>query len=207
MVIGCASVVVTGLYSLRMLVELLPPESVPAAVRGMDHEIRIAASCSALWRGSASRCKGGYLNIGQAAQGSGLSAKTIRYYQNTRLMPAAGRTRAGYRDYDKNEVYTLRLIHRARRLGFSMDDIRRLLTLWQDRNRTSADIKTLALSHPTALDRKLAELQAMQRTLEHLVAHCDGDERPDCPILDDLAGPGARVTIEDSDPVSIELTS
>jgi MerR family copper efflux transcriptional regulator len=128
------------------------------------------------------------MNIGQAAQASGMAAKTIRYYEDIGLLPAASRSRAGYRVYNEKEVHTLRFIHRARQLGFSMQGIRRLLALWQDRNRTSADVKALALAHVTALDRKLADLRAMKRTLEHLIAHCEGDDRPDCPILGDLAG-------------------
>ncbi|WP_163271162.1 Cu(I)-responsive transcriptional regulator [Chelativorans alearense] len=132
------------------------------------------------------------MNIGQAAQDSGISAKTIRYYENTGLIPAAIRTGSGYRSFSAKDVHTLRFIHRARRLGFSVHDIRQLLTLLQDKNRASADVKALALAHMTVLDRKLAELQTMQRTLQHLIAHCEGDERPDCPILDDLAGDGAE---------------
>lgn len=142
------------------------------------------------------------MNIGQAAQVSGISAKTIRYYENTGLIPAASRTRSGYRVYNAKEVHVLRFIHRARRLGFSVHDIRQLLTLWQDKNRASADVKALALAHVTVLDRKLAELQAMERALQHLIAHCEGDERPDCPILDDLAGDGAeRLREEPSSPL------
>lgn len=127
------------------------------------------------------------MNIGQAAAASGISAKTIRYYENTGLIPTAGRTRAGYRTYNGDEVHTLRFIHRARQLGFSMHDIRQLLTLWQDRDRTSADVKGLARAHISVLDRKLAGIQAMRWTLEHLIAHCEGDDRPDCPVLDHLA--------------------
>jgi len=142
------------------------------------------------------------MNIGQAAQASGISAKTIRYYENTGLIPAASRTRTGYRVYNEREVHTLRFIHRARRLGFSIQDIRRLLSLWQDRNRESADVKVLALSHLAVLDRKLANLQAMQRTLEHLIAHCEGNDRPDCPILDDLAG---TVTVRTGEEIGSQL--
>lgn len=138
------------------------------------------------------------MNIGQAAQASGLSAKIIRYYEGTGLVPAAGRTRAGYRDYNEKEVHTLRFIQHARRLGFSVRGIRRLLALWQDRNRTSADVKAPTLTNLSVLDRKLADLQAMRRTLQHLIAHCEGDERPDCPILDDLAGEGFVSSNEDT---------
>ncbi|MFJ1311894.1 Cu(I)-responsive transcriptional regulator [Agrobacterium sp. P15N1-A] len=127
------------------------------------------------------------MNIGQAATASGIPAKMIRYYEETGLIPAASRTECGYRAYDTKDVQTLRFIHRARHLGFSMEDIRQLLSLWQDRHRTSADVRALALAHITGLDLKLENLQTMQRTLKHLIAHCEGDDRPDCPILDDLA--------------------
>jgi MerR family copper efflux transcriptional regulator len=140
------------------------------------------------------------MNIGQAAQASGLSAKMIRYYEDTGLIPAAGRTMAGYREYNEKEVHTLRFIQRARRLGVPVQSIRQFLALWQDRNRTSAEVKALALAHVTVLDRKLADLQAMRRTLQHLISHCRGDERPDCPILDDLAGQSTELLIEDTRP-------
>ncbi|MGH6808861.1 MAG: Cu(I)-responsive transcriptional regulator [Ensifer adhaerens] len=140
------------------------------------------------------------MNIGQAAQASGLSAKTIRYYEINGLLPAASRSRAGYRVYDEKEVHTLRFIHRARQLGFSMQDIRQLLTLWQDRDRASADVKALALAHASVLDRKLADVQAMLRTLRHLIAYCEGDNRPECPILDDLAGESTELPIRDIRP-------
>jgi Cu(I)-responsive transcriptional regulator len=133
------------------------------------------------------------MNIGQAAQASGVRAKTIRYYEETGLIPAAGRTEAGYRVYDDKDVNTLRFIHRARQLGFSVQDIRRLLALWQDKSRASVEVKALARSHITALDEKLAKLRSMKRTLEHVVTHCEGDERPDCPILDELAGEDAEL--------------
>lgn len=131
------------------------------------------------------------MNIGKAAVASGISAKTIRYYEDSGLIPAANRTRAGYRVYSETDVHTLRFIQRARHLGLPVRDIRQLLALWRDRSRTSAEVKGLALAHMSVLDRKLASLQSMRRTLEHLIAHCQGDDRPDCPILDDLAGRGA----------------
>ena len=127
------------------------------------------------------------MNIGQAAAASGMPAKTIRYYEDIGLIPAASRTGAGYRAYDTKARPLLRFIHGARQLGFSMQDIRRLLALWQDRSRASADVKALTLAHLSVLERKLADLQTMRRMLEHLIAHCEGDDRPDCPILDDLA--------------------
>lgn len=130
------------------------------------------------------------MNIGQAAEASGISAKTIRYYEDIGLIPAADRSDGGYRIYDKHAVHTLRFIHRSRELGFSMRDIRQLLTLWQDRQRASADVKQLARAHMEELDRKLEQLRSMRQTLEHLVEHCEGDNRPDCPILDGLSGQG-----------------
>ncbi|MCT9000287.1 Cu(I)-responsive transcriptional regulator [Chelativorans intermedius] len=132
------------------------------------------------------------MNIGEAAQASGIPAKTIRYYEDTGLIPAADRSRSGYRVYDGRDVHTLRFIHRAREPGSSVQDIRKLLALWQDRTRASAEVKALALAHLSELDEKLAKLKAMRRTLAHLVAHCEGDHRPDCPILDDLAGEAAE---------------
>jgi len=130
------------------------------------------------------------MNIGQAAQASGVSAKMIRHYEHIDLLPTARRTGAGYRQYDARDVHTLRFIRRARDLGFSLDEIRRLLGLWHDRERPSREVKALAQAHLNALSLKLLELQSMKTALEHLVHGCHGNERPDCPILDDLAGSG-----------------
>jgi MerR family transcriptional regulator, copper efflux regulator len=127
------------------------------------------------------------MNIGQAAKASGVSAKMIRYYERTGLIPKAIRSEAGYRNYSPSDVHTLRFIRRARDLGFSVEQIAELLALWRDRGRASADVKAVALSHVAGLKAKIAELQAMARTLEHLAAHCHGDDRPECPILEDLA--------------------
>ena len=127
------------------------------------------------------------MNIGEAGKASGVSAKMIRYYEQTGLIPKAVRSESGYRHYSDNEVHTLRFIRRARDLGFSVEEIAELLTLWRDRSRASADVKTVALGHVAGLKAKIAELQAMARTLQHLAETCSGDDRPDCPILEDLA--------------------
>ncbi|MCW2247621.1 Cu(I)-responsive transcriptional regulator [Azospirillum fermentarium] len=127
------------------------------------------------------------MNIGTAAKRSGVPAKTIRYYEGVGLIPSAGRTAAGYRVYSDSDVETLRFIHRARTLGFSVREVSALLALWHDRGRASADVRALALDHVAGIDARIAELQAMRRTLMALVDRCAGDDRPDCPILDGLA--------------------
>jgi len=127
------------------------------------------------------------MNIGQAAAASGVSAKMIRHYEESGLIRAARRTPSNYRSYSDNEVHVLRFIKRARALGFSMADIKLLLSLWQDKSRSSASVKRIAGTHIEELERKIAELQSMVRTLEHLVHHCHGDHRPECPILEELA--------------------
>jgi Cu(I)-responsive transcriptional regulator len=131
------------------------------------------------------------MNIGIAAGASGVSAKMIRYYESIGLIKSAVRTTAGYRVYDQEDVHTLRFIRRARNLGFSVEETGELLALWRDKSRSSAAVKQLALKHTRELEAKIVELQAMTRTLRHLAEHCHGDERPDCPILDDLAAPGS----------------
>lgn len=133
----------------------------------------------------------GLHNIGEAAALSGVSAKMIRHYEATRLIPAAARTFAGYRLYSEADVHRLRFIKRARSLGFSIKQIETLLSLWNDRSRASADVKRLAKAHAAELGQRIAEMQAMQRTLEDLARRCRGDRRPDCPILDDLAQDGS----------------
>ena len=130
----------------------------------------------------------GSMNIGQAAEASGVSAKMIRHYEAIGLMAKARRTDSGYRIYDGNDVHTLRFIRRGRALGFSMKEIEQLLGLWRNRRRASGDVRRVAQQHIAELDQKIAELQAMRRTLHQLVQHCHGDRRPECPILDDLAG-------------------
>jgi Cu(I)-responsive transcriptional regulator len=136
--------------------------------------------------------RAGFFNIGEAARESGVSAKMIRHYESLGLLKQAKRTYAGYRIYDSNDVHTLRFVRRARDLGFSMKQIDQLLGLWQNRRRSSGDVRRVAQSHIAELDDKIKELQAMRRTLEQLVQHCHGDHRPECPILDDLAGATAR---------------
>ena len=130
----------------------------------------------------------GFYNIGEAAEASGVSAKMIRHYEDIGLVPKAGRTVAGYRIYRDPDVHVLRFIRRARDMGFTMKEIGGLLGLWQNKRRASADVKRLAAKHIADLDARIAELQGMRRTLEHLVHCCHGDDRPECPILDDLAG-------------------
>lgn len=130
------------------------------------------------------------MNIGEAAAASGVSAKMVRYYESIGLIEAALRTQAGYRVYADADVHTLRFIRRARQLGFSIEETRELLALWRDKSRASADVKRVALQHAQDLDARIAELQAMAQTIRHLAATCHGDERPDCPILADLAAAG-----------------
>jgi len=127
------------------------------------------------------------MNIGEAAAASGVSAKMIRYYESVGLIPAPARSEAGYRVYGEQEVHLLRFVRRARDLGFPVERIGRLLALWQDRSRASADVKRLALAHVEELERKARELQEMAATLKHLAATCHGDARPDCPIIEGLA--------------------
>jgi Cu(I)-responsive transcriptional regulator len=127
------------------------------------------------------------MNIGVAARRSGVPAKTIRYYESVGLIAPAERTAGGYRVYERQDVETLRFVHRARRLGFSVAQVADLLALWKDRNRASADVKSMALGQISAIQRKIAELEAMRNTLEELAERCQGDSRPECPILNDLA--------------------
>ena len=127
------------------------------------------------------------MNIGQAAQASGVTAKMIRHYEQIGLLPAPPRTEAGYRRYGAADVHTLRFIRHARDLGFPLAQIGELVGLWHDRARPSRQVKALAQAHMAALEAKARELLAMKTTLEHLVHCCHGDDRPDCPILDTLA--------------------
>jgi MerR family gold-responsive transcriptional activator of gol and ges genes len=127
------------------------------------------------------------MNIGQAAAASGVTAKMIRHYEESGLIPAPRRTSSNYRSYSENDVHVLRFVKRARALGFSMADIKTLLSLWRDKSRPSSTVKRVARTHIDELQRKIAELQSMVGTLQHLVHHCHGDHRPQCPIIEELA--------------------
>ncbi len=130
------------------------------------------------------------MNIGDAAKASGVSAKLIRYYESIGLIPEAGRTASGYRVYTKQEVSILHFVKRARTLGFSIERIHHLVSLWRDKERASAEVKRIALDHAAELEAKIAEMQAMVDTLRERAASCQGDHRPDCPILHDLENTG-----------------
>ena len=134
------------------------------------------------------------MNIGEASHASGVTAKMIRYYEETGLIPPAARTASGYRTYGPKEVQILRFVRRARGLGFPMEKVADLLALWRDRSRASADVKQLAEAQVKSLETRIQEMQEMKATLEHLVHACAGDDRPDCPILDNLGGhaPGVK---------------
>jgi MerR family gold-responsive transcriptional activator of gol and ges genes len=132
------------------------------------------------------------MNIGQAAKASGVSAKMIRYYESIGLIHPAARSDAGYRHFSEIEIHTLRFIRRSRDLGFTVEQIADLLALWQDRSRKSADVKKMAMSHVTALRQKIEKLESMVATLTKLASCCHGDERPDCPILEDLSAVGSE---------------
>lgn len=127
------------------------------------------------------------MNIGEAAQASGISAKMIRYYRSVDLIPDAVRTEAGYRVYSASDIHTLRFVRRSRDLGFSVEQIVTLLDLWRDRSRSSADVKRVALRHIEVLEEKMRELQEMVDTLRHLAGNCRGDSRPHCPIIEGLS--------------------
>lgn len=127
------------------------------------------------------------MNIGEAASESGVTAKTIRYYESIGLIPPAIRAENGYRNYSVSEIQTLKFIQHARRLGFSVKDVGGLLALWGDKSRASADVKALALKHISDVEKRIAELESIRNTLIDLTDRCHGDDRPDCPILEDLA--------------------
>jgi MerR family transcriptional regulator, copper efflux regulator len=128
------------------------------------------------------------VNIGQAAKASGVSAKMIRYYEATGLLPPADRRASGYRDYSETDVHRLRFVRRARDLGFPIDTIRELLSLWSDRRRSNADVRAVALGHVANLEAQAARLQEMIGTLRHLVDACSRGDRPHCPIIAELEG-------------------
>jgi MerR family transcriptional regulator, copper efflux regulator len=128
------------------------------------------------------------MNIGEVAFQAGVPPKTIRYYESVGLIPPAARRDNGYRDYTEAELHALRFIHRARELGFSVAETEELLALWRNKRRKSAAVKAIARAKIIAIERKIAALEAMKRTVRHLAANCHGDARPECPILDKLAG-------------------
>ena len=128
------------------------------------------------------------MNIGQASNASGVSAKMIRYYESIDLIPPPARRESGYRRYERADIHRLAFIRRARDLGFSIDQIRALLRLWSDRHRSSAEVKTIALEHVAALKQRARELNEMADALKHLASACEGDSRPNCPIIKGLEG-------------------
>lgn len=131
------------------------------------------------------------MNIGEVADQAGVPPKTIRYYESVGLIPAAARRDNGYRDYGTTDLHTLRFIQRARALGFSVAEVEELLALWRNKRRKSAAVKAIATAKIDEIERKIAALGAMKRAIHHLAASCHGDARPECPILDELAGNGA----------------
>ena len=137
------------------------------------------------------------MNIGQAAAATGVTAKMIRYYESIALLKQSRRSDAGYRLYNEGDLHALRFIKRSRTLGFSLDQIRDLLSLWQNAERASADVKSIALAHVGELNARIAELTQMRDTLTHLAQSCHGDGRPDCPILSDLGMPGQDAASKD----------
>lgn len=126
------------------------------------------------------------MNIGQAAERSFLPAKTIRYYEEISLISPA-RAANGYREYSQQDVHRLRFLQRSRSLGFTIEECRVLLSLYDDDNRASADVKLIAQEKIAEIDLKINELQSLRETLSNLAAHCHGNDKPDCPIIDDLA--------------------
>lgn len=134
-----------------------------------------------------------HFNIGEAARRTGVSTKMVRHYESLGLLPTVSRTDAGYRLYTDKEVHTLRFIKRSRNLGFSMLEITELLKLWQNHQRSSQDVRNIAVKHVEDLNQRIDEMQVMKRTLEHLIHCCHGNDRPDCPILDELGHIGDKV--------------
>ena len=140
------------------------------------------------------------MKIGEVSEQAGVSQRMIRHYEKIGLIAPAARRDSGYRDYDQRDVHTLRFIGRARDLGFPIEEIGQLLALWQDRGRSSADVKAVALARAAELKRKAEELNSMRRSLERLAAECHGDERPDCPILEDLQGSIGKAPADEQEP-------
>jgi Cu(I)-responsive transcriptional regulator len=130
------------------------------------------------------------MNIGAISEMSGIPTKTIRYYEEIGLIPPVMRTENGYRHYQNRDLEQLRFVQRARKLGFTLKDVGNLLALWNDKNRASADVKKFALNHITEIDSRIAELNSIRATLTELTASCHGDDRADCPILENLAKVG-----------------
>ena len=138
------------------------------------------------------------MNIGKAAEASGVSAKMIRYYETNGLLNKAARRENTYRDFDERDIYDLRFIRRARNLGFSVAEITQLLGLWRDADRSSREVKKITAGHIADLEAKIGEMQSMVKALKHLASNCHGNDRPDCPILDDLGGPAAGLPLRRS---------
>lgn len=128
------------------------------------------------------------MNIGEVSKLANISAKMVRRYEEEGIIPKAKRAESGYRQYSENDVHILRFVKRSRELGFSMKDVKQLIGLWRNKNRSSEQVKKIATKHIIELETKLAEIQAMLGTLKHLTKHCHGDHRPDCPILYELEG-------------------
>ena len=126
------------------------------------------------------------MNIGEIAKKSGVNSKMIRRYEEMSISPKAGRSFSGYRQYSDNDVHILKFVKRSRELGFSMKNIKQLVGLWRNKTRSSAQVKNIASKHQTELEKKLHEIQSMLKTINHLVKNCHGDDRPDCPIIDEL---------------------
>ncbi len=162
------------------------------APRPAPRSASTSAAASAPANVSAAAAAAGPLPIGEAARSAGISPRMVRHYESLGLLAGVARTDAGYRQYTAADVHTLHFIRRSRDLGFSMEEIAALLALWHDRRRASSEVKRIAQAHIDDLSGRIAAMQAMQRTLQNLVFCCQGNERPDCPILDDLAGPARR---------------
>jgi len=135
------------------------------------------------------------MNIGEAAERTGVSAKMIRYYEEIGLIAVARRGENGYRNYQEQDIHRLRFVRRARELGFSVVRIRDLLRLWSDRRRASHDVKKIALVHAGALNADIEKLTALRDAILHLAKLCHGDQRPECPIIEDLSGKKAGVSV------------